>query len=101
MNLLEAIGEQWHEGRHRDAFALLYSGAVASVDAQFTCGINESDTEGDCLRKAHNIDKEARLAFAEITNAWLRLAYGNDLPSDKEFEAVIRLFKNDIYGKVS
>ena len=95
-NALELVPKYWRRGRKRDAFALLYSTAVEYVESRFRCGLNDSDTEGDCLRKVRGIDQDVNRAFEEITRAWVRLAYANEMPSEHDFELALHRLKNDI-----
>ena len=41
----------WQQGRHQEALGLLYRGAISRVIELGRVEIQESDTEGDCLRR--------------------------------------------------
>lgn len=79
----------WRQGRHRDALGLLYRGAISRSIELGRVEIQESDTEGDCLRR---VDLAGPAAYPEyfkgLTGAWIRLAYAGWSPADIEVEAL-------------
>ena len=46
-----AAWELWRQGRHQEALGLLYRGAISRVIEVGRVEIQESDTEGDCVRR--------------------------------------------------
>lgn len=81
----------WRQGRHREALALLYRGAISRVIENARVEIRESDTEGDCLRRVEQAGASAQPDyFRGITGAWMRLAYARLDPDEVEIEALCR-----------
>jgi hypothetical protein len=79
----------WQQGRHREALALLYRGAISRVIETARVEIRESDTEGDCLRRVEQAGAAAQPEyFRGITGAWMRLAYARLEPDEIEIEAL-------------
>jgi hypothetical protein len=79
----------WRQGRHREALALLYRGAISRVIETARVEIRESDTEGDCLRRVEQAGAAAQPDyFRGITGAWMRLAYARMDPNEIEIEAL-------------
>ncbi|MCY4096429.1 MAG: hypothetical protein OXG05_15065 [Gammaproteobacteria bacterium] len=95
-NLIQTIKEEWTHGRTREALALLYSAAVVLIDKEFSCNILESDTESECISKTGDIAADSRDAFQDIARIWLRLAYGNEAPSEEIFQSVLLKFQTHI-----
>lgn len=79
----------WREGRHHDALCLLYRGAIARVIRGAGVEIQESDTEGDCLRRVDRAGERAHPRyFRGLTAAWMVIAYAGRRPADAEVEAL-------------
>lgn len=79
----------WCQGRHQEALGLLYRGAISRVIEMGRVEIQESDTEGDCVRR---VDQAGPVAhpdyFRGITGAWIRMAYAGTCPEDREVESL-------------
>jgi len=79
----------WQQGRHQEALGLLYRGSISRVIEIGRVEIQESDTEGDCMRR---VEQKAVAAHSEyfrgITGMWIRLAYAGMAPPDAEVRAV-------------
>ncbi len=69
----------WREGRHHEALRLLYRGSISRVIEQGRVEIQESDTEGDCMRRVTQAGIEPDY-FRGITLQWMRLAYAGQVP---------------------
>lgn len=79
----------WRQGRHQDALGLLYRGAISRVMEVGRVEIQESDTEGDCMRRVVQAGAAAHPDyFRGITGAWIGLAYAGQCPADREVEAL-------------
>lgn len=79
----------WQQGRHQEALALLYRGSISQVIAMARVGIQESDTEGDCLRKVETAGSTAHPDyFRGITKAWICMAYAEICPAEIEVQAL-------------
>ena len=75
----------WQQGRHQEALALLYRGAISRVIELARVEIQESDTEGDCMRRVETAGNTAHPDyFRGITAVWIRLAYAGVSPADSE-----------------
>ncbi len=79
----------WQQGRQQEALALLYRGSISRVIDLAHVEIQESDTEGDCVRR---VETAGHAAFPDyfrgITGAWIRLAYAGVSPADSEVHAL-------------
>jgi hypothetical protein len=86
-----AVWNLWRNGRRQEAMALLYRGAISRVIELGRVEIQESDTEGDCVRR---VDATGPVAHPEyfrgITGLWIGLAYAGRTPEDREVEALCR-----------
>ena len=81
----------WRMGKHHEALGLLYRGAISRVIEIGRVEIQESDTEGDCVRRVNQAGDPAHPAyFRGITRAWMRLAYAGSRPQDDEVELLCR-----------
>lgn len=79
----------WQQGRHQEALALLYRGAISRVIEIGRVDIQESDTEGDCVRRVETVGHAAHPEyFRGLTGVWIRLAYAGVNPADTEVHAL-------------
>ena len=75
----------WQGGGQQEALALLYRGAISRIIEMARVDIQESDTEGDCLRRVESAGGVAHpMYFRRITAAWSGLAYAGLQPADGE-----------------
>jgi hypothetical protein len=81
----------WRQGRRQDALGLLYRGAISRVMQVGRVEIQESDTEGDCLRRVDQTGPAAHPEyFRSLTSVWSRMAYAGHCPEDLEVETLCR-----------
>jgi len=73
----------WEAGRRHEAMALLYRGAIAALVEQHHIEIEESDTEGDCLRRVQSAAVPPLGFFKSLTNIWTAHAYARESPDDE------------------
>lgn len=86
-----AAWELWRQGKHQAALGLLYRGAISKVIEIGRVEIQESDTEGDCVRRVDQAGQPAHPEyFRRITGAWIRMAYAGISPDDREVEGLCR-----------
>jgi hypothetical protein len=79
----------WRQGRQQEALGLLYRGAISRVMEVARVEIQESDTEGDCVRRVDLAGPAAHPDyFRGITGAWSRLAYAGLCPAEREVEVL-------------
>ncbi len=75
----------WLQGRQHEALALLYRGSISRVIEVARVDIQESDTEGDCVRRVVQAGHAAHPDyFRGITGVWTRQAYAGIAPPDTE-----------------
>ena len=73
----------WGQGMRLDALRLLYRGALAMMVGEARLPVEESDTEGDCLRHAAGLENRAAADwFGRLTSAWIGAAYADVFPAD-------------------
>jgi hypothetical protein len=88
-----AAWELWRNGSHHEAVRLLYRGAISRVIEDARVGIEESDTEGDCLKRVTAAGEVAHPDyFKKLTLLWIRMAYGRLRPSEYELREMCRLW---------
>jgi hypothetical protein len=75
----------WREGKHHEALALLYRGGISKVIDRARVDIQESDTEGDCLRRIEAAGNTVNASyFRSLTGIWMGLAYAGVIPKESE-----------------
>ena len=84
-NLTEVAWAAWAAGRRQDALSLLYRGSISWLVEREHLPIIESDTESDCLDRAHSLRNRSMHAyFTNVTHRWTNAAYGKLWPNDEE-----------------
>ncbi len=79
----------WQQGRHQEALGLLYRGSISRVIELGRVEIQESDTEGDCVRRVERAGPAVHPDyFRGITGMWTRLAYAGVSPADSEVQVL-------------
>ncbi len=79
----------WQQGRHQEALGLLYRGSISRVMELGRLEIQESDTEGDCMRRVEKAGTAVHPDyFRGITSVWIRMAYAGITPADIEVQAL-------------
>lgn len=80
----------WRDGRPRHALALLYRASVDSMSVRAEIALPPGATESECLRASRRMPRaEDRQAFALMVRVWQYAAYGQRLPADDEFDALV------------
>ena len=83
------VRELWAAGQHRAALSLLYRGSVFALVDHYGVRLPESATEGSCIaavtRQASATQSDF---FRAVVDAWIRLAYGAEPPSDETVQAL-------------
>lgn len=88
--LLEAVRALWAAGERRRALALLYRASVAVMAQRAGVTLVPGATEAECLRASRRMpEADDRGAFAEMVRVWQRAAYGQRLPDDAAFDALL------------
>ncbi|MFT4177191.1 MAG: hypothetical protein QM627_11115 [Luteolibacter sp.] len=79
----------WQKGDAQGALGLLYRGAISGIIASGEVEIQESDTEGDCLRRVEAAGVRAFPDyFRSLTRDWMRQAYARIAPAEVEMRAL-------------
>lgn len=90
-NLPDAAWSLWRQGLRQEALGLLYRGAISRVIELARVEIQESDTEGDCVRRVDGAGPPAHPEyFRGLTRAWTAVAYAGMFPPDHEVESLCR-----------
>ena len=90
-NVPDAAWALWKQGLHQECLGLLYRGAISRVIETGRVDIQESDTEGDCVRRVDAAGPAAQPEyFRGITGVWMRLAYAGLLPDGQLVENLCR-----------
>lgn len=79
----------WHQGRPRQALALLYRASVESMSERAQMALPPGATEAQCLRVSRRMpDADDRSLFARVVRVWQYAAYAGRLPDDDAFESL-------------
>lgn len=90
-NIPDKVWSLWQEGKHQEALGLLYRGAISRVIHIGRVDIQESDTEGDCMRRVEEVGATASPDyFRAVTRTWMRVAYAGKIPAENEVQAMCR-----------
>jgi hypothetical protein len=89
-NLLEQARLAWQGGDRLLAMSLLYRGSLAWWIEHARVNIQESDTEGDCLRRVAELRHAHGEYFHALTQAWLLGAYAKHFPPQESWEELCR-----------
>lgn len=80
----------WREGQPRRALALLYRASVEAMLARAGAHLPPGATEAECLRVARRMpDAEDRSVFQQMVRVWQYAAYGQRLPEEQDFDAML------------
>ena len=79
----------WREGASREALGLLYRASLSRLIDRYQLAFRSSHTEAECaaLVRAQGIDSLSDY-FWQLTQTWRRLAYGHQLPSEVDLQAL-------------
>ncbi len=84
-NPAEQAARLIESGDYRQAFSLLYRGALSTLVHNFSMEIHEGATEGECRRLAQEqLENPLSEFFSRLTSIWLMLAYGHRNPEKSE-----------------
>ncbi len=79
----------WQLGQHQDALGLLYRATISRAITREGVAIQESDTEGDCLRRFDQAGAAVHPGyFRDLTEAWSGLAYAGRTPDEQTMVAL-------------
>lgn len=82
-DVVAAARKAWRDGDSHLGLSLLYRGAIVWFVHRDALPIEESDTEGDCLRRVETVaSSEYAPYFSDLTGAWVNTAYGEKEPED-------------------
>ena len=80
----------WSQGKPRHALALLYRASVESMAQRADVSLPPGATESECLRASRRMpDSEDRGLFARMVRVWQYAAYGQQLPTQDDFETLV------------
>ena len=86
-DIVTAARGAWGSGDYQQALSLLYRGSIMWLVNRVDLPIEESDTEGDCLRHVNVMNDTAIVPyFKNLTQAWVSVAYGKNQPEDSTME---------------
>ncbi len=98
--LTDDAREAWLRGDHQLALSLLYRGAISWMVNQGRVPITESDTENDCVRRVmqNKLPVDRQQFFSNLTEKWVGLAYGKNLPLESEVLSMCDRWPFDMQG---
>jgi len=89
----------WEKGERAAALGLLYRGALVGLVQRDGLPVQQSWTEGDCLRsvlagvRTGRTGRERAESFARLTRAWQAAAYAHRPPAGEEMEALCGVYR--------
>jgi hypothetical protein len=82
-------------GDYREAFSLLYRGALFSLVHRHAVQIAQGATEGECrVLAAAQLDEGLNECFSSLTSVWLMLAYAHRAPEKPQALALCRQWQS-------
>ncbi|MGJ8676561.1 MAG: DUF4129 domain-containing protein [Akkermansiaceae bacterium] len=88
-DIVGAARDAWALGNHQLALSFLYRGSIAFLVNRVELPIQESDTEGDCLRRVEMMtNDEITPYFKSLTQVWIAMAYGKKQPDELRMQAL-------------
>ncbi len=88
-NIPAAAAVCWQAGDVRGALRLLYAGSLHWMIQRAHLPIQESDTEGDCLRHSQALPIPPQQYFSSLTQTWMEHAYGYRIPATSTMEQLL------------
>ncbi|MEJ2593123.1 MAG: DUF4129 domain-containing protein, partial [Candidatus Thiodiazotropha sp.] len=86
-------------GDYREAFSLLYRGALSSLVHRHALQIVDGATEGECRAlAAHQLEAGLSDCFSRLTGVWLALAYGHRPPEKPQALALCQQWRSCFGG---
>ena len=86
-HLVDVARKAWKDGDYQLALSLLYRGAIAWLIDREDIPIEGGDTEGDCLNRIQQLSNYQSVQyFADLTHAWITVAYGKQIPDDSDMQ---------------
>ncbi len=77
----------WQQQQYREAYSILYRGALVFIAHEKQVPLHESFTEEECVQSFHQQDDGLQpLFFAQLTQQWQMVAYGHQVPEVSIFE---------------
>lgn len=104
-DIVSAAQTAWQQKQHREAYSLLFRGALYHVIHVQQIPLQESYTEQECVEAVMGKEESvSALFFAQLTKQWQELAYGDKIPSQGNFESTCEAwsfhFGNNAHGAV-
>ena len=88
-NIIEEVARLLRKGEARSALSLLYRGALWRLVNRHNLPIEESFTEGECMRLVRHARPGGEASyFEQLTQCWCRLAYAHEEPTTPQLEAL-------------
>lgn len=88
-DVVSAARKAWADGDAKLALSLLYRSSIAWLVHRADLPIEESDTEGDCVRRADALrDQSVVPYFKNLTYAWVDVAYGRRELAGERFDGL-------------
>ena len=88
-NVAEEAWRLFQNKEIRHSLSLLYRGSLAVLVNRYGVALKESNTEGECAAHvSHSQPDNIAGYFAELTNIWIQLAYGHQLPSQEKVQSL-------------
>jgi hypothetical protein len=88
-SIVQSAKKMWESGEQRQALALLFRASLSHLLYETECSFQAGDTELDCYQKVAGLQEENLTKFMHVlTNAWLKLAYAHQAPSNEGFALI-------------
>ena len=88
-NIAEEAWRLFQAKQIRPSLSLLYRGSLAVLVNRHGVALKDSNTEGECAAQVSQSQPDTVAGyFNELTQAWVRLAYGHEPPTEETVQAL-------------
>ncbi|MCU7844402.1 MAG: DUF4129 domain-containing protein [Candidatus Thiodiazotropha sp. (ex Monitilora ramsayi)] len=99
-NPAEMATQLIESGDYREAFSLLYRGALSALVHRHAMEIHDGATEGECSHLAREqLSSQLSEFFSRLTAVWLMLAYGHRQPEKSQALALCQQWQSCFGGE--
>jgi len=85
----------WDQNKKRDAMSLLYRASLSKLVSNFNIDLHSGNTELECVHMAaKELSTEISKFFYRLTQNWLVMAYGHQVPKRDTFFELTQLWEH-------
>lgn len=88
-DICEQVLTYWQQMKYRQALNLLYRGTLSRLVHDYEFQFSDGATENECAEQVRtDATQTISLYVSELTQVWLKLAYGHQLPAEATVESL-------------